>query len=53
MDFGVYVNYLSNQWMDFDQTHIDTLLWEGEELIRLECPWPYFQGHICALKCPK
>ena len=32
----VFVHYLQNQWMDFEQTCIDTgtLLGEGEELIR-------------------
>ena len=32
--FFVSVHYLLNQWMDFDQTCIDTLLGEGKELIR-------------------
>ena len=29
----ISVHYLPNQLMDFDQTRIDTLLGEGEELI--------------------
>ena len=30
--------YLLNQLMDFDQTRIDTLLGEGEELIKFGYP---------------
>ena len=30
----VSVRYLLNQWMDFDQTYIDTLLEGGKELIK-------------------
>ena len=37
--------YLLNQWMDFNQTCIDTWLGGEKELIRLWWPWPYFQGH--------
>ena len=33
--FFISVHYLLNQWMDFDQTCIDTLLGGGEEMIRL------------------
>ena len=31
--FFILVHYLLNQMMDFDQTCIDTLLGEGEQLI--------------------
>ena len=41
----VSVRYLLNQLMDFDQTRIDTLLGEGNELIRFLLPIPNFQGH--------
>ena len=51
--FFISVHYLLNQWMDFEQTCIDTLLGGGEEMIRLWWPWPYFQGHRGTLKCPK
>ena len=37
--------YLLNQWTDFDQTCIDTMLGGCEELIRFWWPWPNFQGH--------
>ena len=37
--------YLLNQWMDFNQTCIDTWLGWGKELIRFWWPWPHFQGH--------
>ena len=37
--------YLLNQWTDFDQTCIDTMLGGCEELVRFWWPWPNFQGH--------
>ena len=49
----VSVRYLLNQWMDFDQTCIGTLLGGGYELTRFWWPWPNFQGQISTLKCPK
>ena len=39
----VSVRYL-NQWVDFDQTSIDTLF-GGEEVNRFWWPWPNCQGH--------
>ena len=36
--------YLLNQWMDFDQTCIDTFLWGRKAVIRFWWPWPDFQG---------
>ena len=36
--------YLLNQWVDFDQTCIDTLLGWGKEVFRFWWPWPPFQG---------
>ena len=38
-------HYLFNQWLEFDQTSIDTSLGRGTEVIRFWWPWPYFQGH--------
>ena len=50
--FFVFLHYLLNQLMDFDQTCIDTLFGGGEELIRfwLLCLDLIFRG---TLKCPR
>ena len=37
--------YLLNQWTDFDQTCIDTMLGGCKGLIRYWWPWLNFQGH--------
>ena len=49
----VSVRYLLNQSMDFDQTHIDTVLGKGKEFIRFWWTRPNFQGYTGTLKCPK
>ena len=41
----VPARFLLNQWMDFDQICIDTLLGGRKEVIRFWWPWPNFQGH--------
>ena len=40
----VSMRYIMNQWKDFDQACIDTLLEEWEEFITFWWPWPNFQG---------
>ena len=42
-------SYLTNQFVDFDQTCIETPLGHGEEMIRFCWPWPHFQGHTSTL----
>ena len=37
--------YLLNEWVDFDQICIDTLLGKRKEVIRFWWPWSHFQGH--------
>ena len=49
----VYVRYLLNWWMDFDQTCLYTVLGKGKVLSRFGWLWPNFQGHTCTLKCLK
>ena len=43
--------YLLSHSMDFGQTGIDTLLGEGELLIRFWWPWLNFWDHTSTLKC--
>ena len=47
----IYALYLLNQWVDFDQTGTDTLLWWGKEVIRFWWRWPHFQGHTSTFLC--
>ena len=42
---GVSMGFILNQWMDFDQICIETLLEGWEEMVRFWCPCLNFQGH--------
>ena len=42
--------YLLNQWVDFDQTCINTLFGWGKDVIIFWWPWPHFQGHTWSTK---
>ena len=40
---------LLTQWVDFDQTCIDTLLGRGKEAVRFWWPWLHCKGHTSTL----